>query len=52
MQEGRGGGLTDALGTSGQQTFGVKAEGINKFTGWVSAVVIVLAIVITKVAAS
>jgi len=34
LQEGRGGGLTDALGTAGQQTFGVAASGIHKFTGW------------------
>ena len=32
LQEGRGGGLTDALGTSGQATFGVGAAGINRFT--------------------
>ena len=33
LQEGKGGGLTDALGTAGQQTFGVGASGINRFTG-------------------
>ncbi|MBM3985784.1 MAG: preprotein translocase subunit SecG [Planctomycetes bacterium] len=49
LQEGKGGGLSEAFGGVGQQTFGVKAEGINKFTGWVSLVVIVLAIVITRV---
>lgn len=38
LQEGKGGGLTDALGTSGQQTFGVGASGINKFTGYVGAI--------------
>jgi len=38
LQEGRGGGLTDALGTSGQQTFGVGASGINRFTGVTTAV--------------
>ena len=38
LQEGRGGGLTDALGTSGQQTFGVGASGINRFTGVTAAV--------------
>lgn len=32
LQEGRGGGLTDALGTSGQATFGVGASGVNRFT--------------------
>ena len=38
LQEGRGGGLTDALGTSGQQTFGVGTSGINRFTGVTAAV--------------
>ena len=38
LQEGRGGGLTAALGTSGQQTFGVGASGINRFTGVCAAV--------------
>lgn len=38
LQEGRGGGLTDALGTSGQATFGVGTSGINRFTGATAAV--------------
>ena len=38
LQEGKGGGLTGALGVSGQQTFGVGASGINKFTGWTGAI--------------
>lgn len=46
LQEGKGGGLTAALGTSGQQTFGVGASGINKFTGWVGAVFLVSALLI------
>ncbi len=32
LQEGQGGGFGDALGVAGQQTFGVKASGIHKFT--------------------
>jgi len=32
IQEGKGGGFSDALGAAGQQTFGVKAAGIHKFT--------------------
>jgi protein translocase SecG subunit len=36
LQEGKGGGLGEAFGGAGQQTFGVKAAGINKFTGWAS----------------
>lgn len=43
LQEGKGGGLTNALGSSGQQTFGVGATGINKFTGWVGGVFLVSA---------
>ena len=46
LQEGRGGGLTDALGTSGQQTFGVGASGINRFTGATAAVFLVSALLI------
>ncbi|MCY2960006.1 MAG: preprotein translocase subunit SecG [Planctomycetota bacterium] len=46
LQEGRGGGLTDALGSAGQQTFGVAASGIHKFTGWTGAVFIVSALLI------
>ena len=38
LQEGRGGGLTDALGSSGQATFGVGTSGINRFTGATAAV--------------
>lgn len=49
LQEGKGGGLGEAFGGAGQQTFGVKAEGINKFTAWVSVAVIVIAIVITQI---
>lgn len=46
LQEGKGGGLTSALGTSGQQTFGVGASGINKFTGWTGATFLVSALAI------
>lgn len=46
LQEGKGGGLTDALGSAGQQTFGVAASGIHKFTGWTGAVFIVSALCI------
>ena len=47
LQEGKGGGLTSALGTGGQQTFGVGASGINKFTGYVGGVFLVSALAIT-----
>ena len=46
LQEGKGGGLTDALGTSGQQTFGVGASGINKFTGYTGAIFLASALAI------
>ena len=46
LQEGRGGGLTDALGTAGQQTFGVAASGIHKFTGGAAAVFVLSALMI------
>jgi preprotein translocase subunit SecG len=36
LQEGRGGGFGQALGEHGQQTFGVAAQGIHKFTLWVA----------------
>lgn len=36
LQEGKGGGFGDALGTAGQQAFGVKASGVQKFTMWVA----------------
>jgi preprotein translocase subunit SecG len=49
LQEGKGGGLGEAFGGAGQQTFGVKAAGINKFTGWVALAVVVLAVLITLV---
>lgn len=49
LQEGKGGGLGEAFGGVGQQAFGVKAQGIQKFTGWVAFGVVVLAILITLV---
>ncbi len=49
LQEGKGGGLGEAFGGAGQQTFGVKAAGINRFTGAVSLVVVVIAIAITLI---
>ena len=47
LQEGKGGGFGDALGVAGQQTFGVKASGIHKFTGTVAVVFFVCALAIT-----
>lgn len=44
LQEGKGGGFGDALGSAGQQTFGVKASGIHKFTAYVALVFLASAI--------
>lgn len=38
LQEGKGGGFGDALGAAGQQAFGVKASGVQRFTMWVAIV--------------
>jgi len=46
LQEGKGGGLTDALGTAGQQTFGVKASGIQRFTAAVAILFLLCAVFI------
>ena len=32
LQEGKGGGIADAFGGAGAQTFGVRAGGVNKVT--------------------
>jgi preprotein translocase subunit SecG len=44
LQEGKGGGFGDALGSAGQQTFGVATKGIQTFTGIIAAVFVVSAI--------
>ena len=46
LQEGRGGGFGQALGEHGQQTFGVGASGIIKFTSWTGVVFLVSALAI------
>ena len=46
LQEGKGGGFGQALGEHGQQTFGVGASGINRFTGWVAVVFLASAVLI------
>ena len=47
LQEAKGGGLAEAFGGMGAQTFGVKASGINKFTAYVAVVFILTAVLIT-----
>ena len=46
LQEGKGGGFGSALGTDGQQTFGVKASGIHRFTAGLCFVFIASAVCI------
>src|SRR5688572_16183763 len=46
LQEGRGGGFGHALGEHGQQTFGVAAQGIHKFTAWVAFVFLASAVLL------
>ncbi len=44
MQEGKGGGLSGAFGGAGTETFGVKAGAVNKFTAWLAAAFLGLAL--------
>lgn len=46
LQEGRGGGFGEALGSHGRETFGVGSKGINTFTAWTAAVFLGSAIAI------
>lgn len=46
VQEGKGGGLTDAFGGAGQETFGVRAGGINRFTFGIFAVFVLSALML------
>ncbi len=46
LQEGKGGGFGDALGAAGKQAFGVKAKGIQVFTGWVAVIFLASAVFI------
>ncbi len=52
VQEGKGGGLGDAFGGAGAQTFGVKAGGVNKVTAGLAATWIVSALLIHVVGRS
>lgn len=47
LQEAKGGGLAEAFGGMGAQTFGVKASGINRFTAYVGIVFFLTCILIT-----
>ena len=41
MQEGKGGGLGEAFGGAGAETFGPRVGGVNKFTGTIAAVFVI-----------
>ena len=44
LQEGKGGGLAGAFGGAGADAFGVKAGTVNKFTSWLGALFLGLAL--------
>ena len=46
LQGGKGGGLAEAFGGVGAETFGVKSGGINRFTFSVAAAYVVAAILL------
>ncbi len=46
LQEGRGGGFGEALGSHGRETFGVGSKGINTFTAWTAGVFLASALCI------
>lgn len=48
IQEGKGGGLAEAFGGQGAETFGVKATGVNKVTAGLAAALFISAILINK----
>ena len=52
LQEGKGGGLGEAFGGAGAQTFGVKAQGIAKVTGYIAGGLVLVAIMIAVIESS
>lgn len=46
LQEGKGGGLAEAFGGVGAETFGVKSGGISRFTFTLAAIYVVAAILL------
>ncbi|GAB4142978.1 MAG: hypothetical protein Fur0037_10440 [Planctomycetota bacterium] len=48
LQESKGGGLAEAFGGVGAETFGVKTGGINRFTFILAGLFCISAIVISK----
>ncbi len=47
LQEPKGGGLAEAFGGMGAETFGVKTGGINRFTFYVFGVFLVCAVLLS-----
>lgn len=48
LQESKGGGLAEAFGGTGAETFGVKSGGISRFTFLLAGIFCVSAIVIAR----
>lgn len=48
LQESKGGGLAEAFGGVGAETFGVKTGGINRFTFILAGIFCLTAIIISK----
>jgi preprotein translocase subunit SecG len=46
LQEPKGGGLAEAFGGMGAETFGVKSAGVNRFTLMVASVFVLTAVLI------
>lgn len=46
LQEGKGGGIADAFGGAGAQTFGVRAGGVNKVTMILFAIFLLCAVLL------
>lgn len=49
IQEGKGGGIADAFGGAGAQTFGVRAGGVNRVTMVIFAVFLLTAFALNKI---
>jgi preprotein translocase subunit SecG len=48
IQEGKGGGLAEAFGGMGQETFGTGAKGVNRVTATLAAIFLLSSILINK----
>jgi preprotein translocase subunit SecG len=48
LQEGKGGGIADAFGGAGAQTFGVRAGGVNRVTMVLFAIFVLTALALAR----